>query len=103
MSEHTPLTEALEEAIREASISVAPFRSRIELAAFLAARTSTAIADAGLRERVEALADWCEREEAELVVWYGHEQCTVNSAAKKLRAIIDATAAPATDTGARDE
>jgi hypothetical protein len=74
-----------------------------EAAAILAARTSTATADDGLRERVEALADWCEREEAQLVIWYGHDQCVSHNAAMKLRDLL-ATAALTADTeGAGDE
>jgi len=55
--------------------------------------SSTATADTGLRERVEALCDeWDEERRPGMV-----------GIAKRLRAILDATAAPTTDTGARDE
>jgi hypothetical protein len=99
MSEHTPLTEgdhvALrvkvarandEQALIEFTSMEGPFSVRVPLSEL--ARTSTATTDTGLRERVEALLTVGD------IPW---------AIAAELRAALDATAAPTTDTGARDE
>ena len=71
----------------------------------LAARMSTATADTGLRERVEALRLDVEhsrtvREEDPTITRRDGMPADVGAL---LRIILDATAAPTTDTGARDE
>jgi len=105
VSEHTPLTEA-QRAELQALLGDVPLGTNTAVRKWaeriLAARTSTATADTGLRERVEALAAGWDESSAG-----GHPDCDIDAdcmacAAAELRAILDATTAPTTDAGARD-
>lgn len=112
MSEHTPLTEAEVDRLDYAYFAtdcnfedVVETVERILAERAFAARTSTATADTGLRERVEALVTEWESTVYKLAAGYPltTDEFVTFWFKQPLRAILDATAAPTTDTGARDE